>query len=107
MEVKDERFVTAAEAKKTLSAKSREKELGYEQKNALDFLKRFHKISESDRKKLTKDLENLKLKERHVALLIDCLPKDIDELNLLFAHEIINISEDEKKKIVSLTKKFA
>ena len=40
METKGERFVTLAEAKKILEKKAKEKELGYEQKNALEHLRK-------------------------------------------------------------------
>jgi DNA-directed RNA polymerase subunit F len=41
MDIIEERFVTWSDAKKILEKKAKEKELGYEQKNALDHLSKF------------------------------------------------------------------
>ena len=106
MKVKEEAYVTRAEAKKILSSK--EKELGYEQKNALEFLHKFAKLSAKDIEEFRNALEAIsKLNDKQKTLIMDFLPKNEDELNILFANEIITLSADEKKKIIEITKKFA
>lgn len=107
MEIKDEKFVSWGRAKKILEAKEKEKELGYEQKNALEFLRKFSKLSEKKRGEALAELGKIgKLKERHIAMLIDMTPQDMDELNVLFSNEIIAPSEEDKKKILTVTKKL-
>ena len=107
MEITDEKFVAWGQAKKILETKEKEKELGYEQKNALEFLKKFSKLSE---KKITEAVGELskigKLKERQIAMLIDMAPQDMDELNVLFSNEIITPGEEDRKKILTITKKL-
>ena len=107
MQVKGEKFVSWSEAKKILEKKSKEKELGYEQKNALEHLRKFSKLSERATDQTVEELKKIeKLKERQIVNIINMLPQDMDELKLLFANEIITVSDDEKKKILSIVKKF-
>ncbi len=106
MEVKEEQFVTAAEAKQVLEKKTGERELGYEQKNALEYLKKFVKLSPAKAKELAAELRAIeRLKDRQVAAIVDYLPESEDELRLLFASEITALTEDEKKRILAAVKK--
>jgi DNA-directed RNA polymerase subunit F len=108
MKIESEKFVTWAEVKKVLEKKEKEKELSYEQKNALDHLRKFSKISEKAANEMTEELGKIeRLKERQIVSIINHLPQEMEELRVLFANEVVSISEDEKKKIISIVKKFA
>jgi len=108
MKIKEERFVTWSEAKKLLEAKEKEQELGYEQKNATEFLRKFSKLSEKRTSELVEELKKIeKLKDKHIVSIVNMLPENMDDLRLLFAHEIISPSEEDRKKILSIVKKFA
>jgi len=107
MEVKNEKFVTWSEAKKTLEKKSKEKELGYEQKNALEHLRKFSKLTDKSTNDMIEELKKIeKLKDRHIVSMVNMLPQDADELKMLFANEVVTLSDDDKKKILSIVKKF-
>ena len=107
MEVVSEQMVTYAKAKKFLEAKSKEKELEYEQNNALEYLKKFSKLSEKKTQELIDALEKVEsLKEKHRVIIANFLPATPDELRLLFAHEVVNLSEDNKKTIIAIVKQF-
>ena len=107
MEIKNEKFVSWSEAKKMLEKKAKEKELGYEQKNALEHLRKFSKLTDKSTNDMVNELEKLeKLRERHIVAIVNILPQDTDELKLLFANEIVTLTDDDKKKIVSIVKKF-
>ena len=87
--------------------KGKEKELGYEQKNALEHLRKFSKLSEKKVNEMVKELEKIeKLKEKQIISIVNMLPVSLDDLGVLFANEIITLSEDEKKKIISTVKRF-
>jgi len=106
MDIIKEELVSFAKAKKILESKVKEKELGYEQNNALEYLKKFSKLSGKKVQDLIKELGKVeKLKDRHKVMIVNALPTDADELRVLFAHEIINLSEDNKKIILSIVKK--
>ena len=107
MEIKDERFVPWSEAKATLLKKEKEKELGYEQKNALEHLRKFAKLSQKNLKDMTDALKKIeKLKDKHLVSIVNILPESLDELRLVFANEVITLSDDDKKKILSIVKKY-
>lgn len=108
MEIKNEKIVTWAEAKSILEKRAKEKALGYEQKNALEHLKKSSKLSLSKTEELVKALSEItKLKERHIAFIANFLPQDEDDLRVLFANELINLKPDDRKKILSIVKKYS
>jgi len=106
MEILDERIVDWLEAKKQLAKKSKEKELGYEQKNAFEHLSKFCKLPEKKATELITDLDKLgKLKDRHKIAILNFLPTTPEQMRMLFAHEIISLTDDDKKKIATAVKK--
>ncbi len=108
MEIVEERFVSWSDAKKILEKKAKEKELGYEQKNALEHLRKFSKLTQKAVADMGAELDKIeRLKEKHKAAIIDMLPQDDNELKMLFANEIVTVSDDDKKKIISIVKKFS
>ena len=107
MEIKEERFVPWPEAKATLLKKEKERELGYEQKNALEHLRKFSKLSQKSLNEIMEALRKIeRLKEKHLVSIVNILPENLDELRLVFANEVITLSDDDKKKIVSIVKKY-
>ena len=108
MDIKDEKFVSWFEAKKVLEKKAKEKELGYEQKNALEHLRKFSKLPQKAADGLMAELDKIeRLKEKHKIAIVDMLPRDEEELRMLFGNDIVTVSDEDKKKIVSLVKKFS
>jgi len=107
MKILNEKPILWSEAKKILE-ENPERKLGYEQKNALEHLRKFSKLSGKNAEEMFEKLGELtKLKDRHKVNIINFLPQDLDELRILFANEIINLSEDEKKKILAIVKKYS
>lgn len=109
MEIKEEIMITWAEAKKLLDAKEKEskEELGYEQKNALEHLRKFSKLSEKKGKDMLEELGKIgRLKESQKINIVNMLPNDMDDLKVLFANEIITLSDEDKKKVLAIVKKF-
>ncbi len=106
MDIKSEKFVTPYEARKILKKKGKETELNYEQKNAFDYLNKFCKVAEKDIDALVSELSGIeKLNEKHVVGIVGMMPKDDDDLRLLFANERIVLSDEDKKKIIAAVKK--
>jgi DNA-directed RNA polymerase subunit F len=105
MNVKNEKVVSWAEAKKIISEKENNKEFAYEQKNALDHLRKFCKLPEKKYEKLIEDLKNIeKLKDRHIVSIINFLPDNQNDLRVLFANDRLVLTEDDKKKILKIVK---
>jgi len=88
MKVLDEKLVTDAEAKEILESIGKKIELKYEQKNALDILKKFVKIDAEKAKKLVEELKKIKkLREREIIAIVNFLPEDRDDLRLILEKE--------------------
>ncbi len=105
MNIKDEKVVSWIEAKKILSEKEKNRELVYEQKNALEHLRKFCKIPEKKYEKMIEELKAMdKLKERHIVSIINFMPENQNDLRVLFANERLVLTEDDKKKILKLVK---
>jgi len=105
MNVKDEKVVSWAEAKKILSEKEKTRELVYEQKNALEHLRKFCKLPEKKYEKMIEDLKAIeKLKERHIVSIINFLPENQNDLRVLFANERLVLNDDDKRKILKIVK---
>ena len=108
MEIIEEKYVSWHGAKKIMEKKTKDAEPGYEQKNALEHLKKFCKLTDKDAKTMQAELEGLgKLKDRQIIAVMNLMPKDMDELRVLFANEIVSLTEDQKKEVLSVVKKYA
>ncbi len=104
MEIKSEKLVSWVEAKAILEKKAKEAELGYEQKAALEFLRRFCKLKADEAEALTAELVKVeKLRPRDIIAILNNMPTDPDELKLLIPD--VKLTEDEKKTILNAIKK--
>jgi DNA-directed RNA polymerase subunit F len=106
MKVLDEKLVTDAEAKEILENMGKKIELKYEQKNALDILKKFVKIDAEKARKLTEELRKIKkLREREIIAIVNFLPEDRDDLRLILEKEYTNFTPEEVNQILETVKK--
>ncbi|MDI6826098.1 MAG: DNA-directed RNA polymerase subunit F [Candidatus Aenigmarchaeota archaeon] len=106
-DITKETLITNTEAKRILSEREKEIELGYEQKNALDYLKKYDKLTEKRVKELMERLSEVKkLRERQIIAIMNMLPKDTDDLRLILEKDYNLLTEDEKNFILENVKKF-
>ncbi|MDD5416975.1 MAG: RNA polymerase Rpb4 family protein [Candidatus Aenigmarchaeota archaeon] len=99
--------ISMSEAKEAMLKKEKDGELNYEQKLALEHLKNFTKISEKDAKKLEESISAIvKLSPETLVQILNLMPKNPDELRLLFAKEKFSLKEEELKKILELIEKY-
>lgn len=96
--------VTLSEIKKTLTEKAKEKELNFEQKNALEHAKLFATVTPANAEKLKKNLLELELSDEIATKIVDLLPNPL-ELNLILEKEK-DIEEETKQKIIEIVKKY-
>jgi DNA-directed RNA polymerase subunit F len=105
MNIKDEKVVSWAEAKKIIGEKEKGKEFAYEQKNALDHLRKFCKLPEKKYEKMVEDLKGIeKLKAKHIVSIVNFMPENQNDLRVLFANERLVLTEDDKRKILKIVK---
>lgn len=108
MEIKNEKVVPFIGVKKILNQKAKEKSLSYEQKNTLEYLRKFYKFSEKSVNQLINELKKIeKLNDRLIINIVNLLPQDLDDLRLLFANERVVLTEEEKKQILNVVKEFS
>lgn len=62
----------------------------------------FEKASELSEK--IRSLNNMKIKEQHIAKILDFIPKDSEEVNKIFLD--VSLSEEEINSILSITKEY-
>jgi DNA-directed RNA polymerase subunit F len=104
-EVLKEKLITNAEALSILEKRSKEKELSYEQKNALDHLKKYTPIDEGKAKEMFQKLSELgKLTERQIITIINLMPKDRDDLRVILEKDYKNFSDQDKDTILDIVK---
>ncbi|MCX6821380.1 MAG: DNA-directed RNA polymerase subunit F [Candidatus Aenigmarchaeota archaeon] len=106
-EILKEMLITNTEAKNILAERKKEIELGYEQKNALDYLKKYDRLTEKRFKELVEKLTEIKkLRERQIILIANLLPQDSEDLRLILEKDYSLLIDEEKNLIFETVKKF-
>lgn len=106
-EIIKETLMTNTDAKTILTERKKEIELGYEQKNSLDYLKKYDRLTEKKVKELMEKLAEVKkLRERQIILIANLLPQDTDDLRLILEKDYSLLTDEEKSLILETVKKF-
>ena len=106
-EILAENLITNSEAKDILKARAKDAELGYEPKNALDYLKKYDKLTAKKAQDLVEELKKVeKLRERQIIALVNTLPEDKDDLRVILEKDYAIFSDEEKELILETIKKF-
>ena len=88
--------------------KKRNKELNFRAKKVEEYLNSISKLK--NYKELKKELESsqiTRLKENHIASIINILPKDIDSLRVVLSGENLTLKQEDLDKILEIVKKYA
>ncbi len=108
MEILEEKIVADTEAKEILEKRSKEKDLKFEQKNAYETLNKFVTLDVESAKNLGAELFKIgKLRERQIAMVVNFLPQDKDDLRAILHKDFATLTEDEVNLILETVKKFA
>ena len=101
--------VSAVELKEKLEAiKKRDKEVGTKATKTIEYLNTFVHIKPKeagDIKKRILSLNISRLKDRHIAKIIDINPKDIESLKALFTGENLTLKQEDLNKIFEALQK--
>ena len=93
--------------KETLEEFSQEYELNYEQNVTLNHLARFPRYSAEDTEKIIEELKDkLGLRHKVAVHIVDLIPKDIDDLRLIFAKEPTQINKEEMEQILDILNQY-
>ncbi len=105
-EILAEEFVTKGEVKKILSGK---KNLELEQKLTKEHVSHYKKLTLAKIKELKTKLQELnitKLKPEIITKIIDILPQDIQDLELILKMSIVPFTKEEIEKIFECVKPY-
>jgi DNA-directed RNA polymerase subunit F len=103
LEIINEHPITMGELKEKLDAIKKNHELGFRATKTEEYLNTFTKQKVKDieeKKKKLKDLNILRLKETHIAKIIDLQPKDMDSLKAIFAGENVSLKQEDMKRVL-------
>ena len=108
MKVIETKPISMAESKDILSNREKKKELSYKQKLALEHLNKFTKLKPEEAKKLLEELSSvLRMSQETVVQILNFMPKNPDELRMIFSREKFSLKEDEINKILEIIKKYS
>jgi DNA-directed RNA polymerase subunit F len=103
MKILGSKMTTQAQAKHVLDQREKEGELVYEQKIALEFLKKHLKLEHKEAEKLLTAIKEAspELTEEQIVALADFMPKDKEDLRVVLARERFNLTDEAAQKILS------
>jgi DNA-directed RNA polymerase subunit F len=113
MEILDEKDIPLAKAKQILEKvrktyKKEGKELLYEQKRAIDHVRKYAKLNLKQTQEMIKKLSelDLKLTPEQIVKICDLLPETVDDIRPIFAKERFKYNEEEIKKILDIVDQY-
>jgi len=103
-----EGFVTLPEVKEILEGESKARELSTEQKYSLEHSQRFARLDDKKARKLVAELvsEIEGLNETIAIKIADLMPKDAEDLRILFAKERAGAQKKDIEKILAIVEKY-
>lgn len=96
MTIKESKTLSLAEASKYV-----------EDTDLKGFIKKFTKVKANEAAKLREEiekLENLKIKQEHIAKIIDLLPEDEQDIGKIFTE--VSLDDNETSQILGIVKKY-
>jgi len=107
MNILSEEVVPDVEAKTLLENREKEGELRYEQKNALELLRKSVKLDKEKNASLIEELKKVeKLREKQIVTIVNFLPEDRDDLRAVLQKEYSALTNDEINLVLEILKKY-
>ena len=108
-EIREERTVPISLVKSILEKRSEDGELRYEQRLALAYAQGFTRLELEDANKMANEIADLGLprfKEVHIAKIVDLLPANSAELNVILSKDKISLKKDVQDQILAIVEKY-
>ncbi len=109
MEITEQTPISVPEMKERIDEmKKRDKELNFRAKKVEEYLNNAPKTKTY--KELKKELESAgvtRLRNKHITLIINILPTDIDSLRTILSGENLTLKQEDLDKILNIVKKHA
>ncbi|HLC55402.1 MAG TPA: hypothetical protein VJJ75_02610 [Candidatus Nanoarchaeia archaeon] len=104
IEIISEHPLTLQEVRERLETmKKRDKELHFRANKVIEYLDAFAGKKQKDitaKKKALIELSIGRLRDRHIAKILDIMPEDLDSLKAILAGENVTLKQDDLKKIL-------
>lgn len=108
MNILSEKIIPDIEAKEILESREKDGELKYEQKNALELLRKSVKLNKEKTLALTEELVKIeKLRERQIVAIVNFLPEDRDDLRAVLQKEYSMLTDEEINLVLETVKKHS
>ncbi len=103
-----EGYVSLPEVKEILEDESKKRELSQEQKYAVEHAQRFSRTDDKKSRKLINELmsEIEGLNETTAMKIADLVPKDAEDLRVIFAKERAGTQKKDVEKILAIVEKY-
>lgn len=102
-EIIEENPISFAEVLERLEKKKEEEELEFEQRLAYDFVQKFSQLPVEKTKELIDELLEIPKVRRHQAVILaNNMPKNKQDIRLIFAKERTSLREDTIEKILEI-----
>ncbi|MHA1743106.1 MAG: RNA polymerase Rpb4 family protein [Candidatus Heimdallarchaeota archaeon] len=106
MKIISEELIPNIKAKELLEKVEKERELKYEQKNALDILKKFPTPPLEKVERLIEELRGIeRLRDNHIINIVNFLPEDKEELRVVLHKDFTSFTPEEIDKILEIIKR--
>ena len=100
-------IIPSSTVKKILEEHGEENELTYEQNITLNHLARFPRYSPEDAEEIFQRLqEELGLRDKVAAHIVNLIPRDLADMRLIFAKEPAKTGKEEMEKILELLEDY-
>jgi len=101
------RPATLAEVAEVLEKRKEDGELGFEQQTTLTYAQKYAKLSKKKVVELIEELQKIdKIKPVVAVKIADILPKNSDQLRLIFANERYSLTSAEIEEVLKIVKKY-
>ncbi len=99
--------LTLAEVKELIESRKKEGELSYEQNLTLENCIQFSRLSVKEAKELIDELMGLeKIDRKQAVMLTYLLPRNADEVKIIFSKEHFILTDEEINQILEILKKY-
>ena len=106
MNIINEEAISDVEAAEILEKREKEGELKYEQKNALEILRKFKASDGNKIKNMIAELKKMeKLRDRHIISIVNFMPEDKEDMRTVLAKEYTSFTDEEINTILEIVKK--
>ena len=102
----EEQPVSLAKVKKVLDGRAKKSEATYEQKQTMEYVKAFSDLDEKKADELVDKLIELGIERKQAVKIADFMPKDKDDMKLIFSKVHYSINDDTMEKVFELVRGY-